>query len=86
MAPRGTGLLEQHFALNGATKTSKTRQAYNCEYCGYMGNGWQGPARTRAHLSEEKGHGGAACPKVPKDVREKMLQDAEEKLKQKEHQ
>ena len=86
MAPRGTGLLEQHFTLNLATKTSKTGHDYNCKYCGYLGKGWQGPARARAHLSGEKGHGVAACPNVPKDVKEKLLKEAEEKLKQKEHQ
>ena len=86
MAPRGTGLLEQHFTLNLATKASKTGQDYNCKYCGYLGKGWQGPARARAHLSGEKGHGVAACPTVPKDVKEKLLKEAEEKLKQKEHQ
>ena len=86
MAPRGTGLLEQHFTLNLATKTSTTGQDYNCKYCGYLGKGWQGPARARAHLSGEKGHGVAACSNVPMDVKEKLLKEAEEKLKQKEHQ
>ena len=86
MAPRGTGLLEQHFTLNLATKTSKTGHDYNCNYCDFLGKGWQGPARARAHLSGEKGHGVAACPNVPKDVKEKLLKEAEEKLKQKEHQ
>ena len=86
MAPGGTGLLEQHFTLNLATKTSKTGQDYNCKYCGYFGKGWQGPARACAHLSGEKGHGVAACPNVPKDVEEKLLKEAEEKLKQREHQ
>ena len=33
----------------------------------------------------EEGHGVAACPNVPKDVEEKLLKEAEEKLKQKEH-
>ena len=86
MAPRGTGLPEQHFTLKLATKTSKTGQDYNCKYCGYLGKGWQGPARAHAHLSGKKGHGVAACPNVPKDVKEKLLKEAEEKLKQKEHQ
>ena len=86
MAPRGTGLLEQHFTLNLATKTSKTGQDDNCKYCGYLDKGWQGPARAGDHLSGEKGHGVAACPNVPKDVKEKLLKEAEEKLKHKEHQ
>ena len=86
MAPRGTGLLQQHFRLNLATKTSKTGQDYNCKYCGYLGKGWQGPARARAHLSGEKGHGVAACPNVLQDVKEKLMKEAEETLKQKEHQ
>ena len=86
MAPRGTGLLEQHFTLNLATKTSKTGQDYNCKYCGYLGKGWQGPARACAHLSGEKGHGVAACPNLPKDVKKEPLKEAEEKLKQEEHQ
>ena len=75
MAPRGTGLLEQHFTLNLATKTIKTGQDYNCKYCGYLGKGWQGPARARAHLSGEKGNGVAACPNVPNDVKDKLLKD-----------
>ena len=86
IAPLGTGLLEQHLTLNLATKTSKTWQDFNCKYCGSLRNGWQGPARARAHLSGEKGHDVAACPNVPKDVSKKLLKEAEEKLKQKEHQ
>ena len=86
MAPRGTGLLEQHFTLNLAIKTSKTGQDYNCKYCDFSGKGWQGPGAARADLSGKKGHGFAACPNVPKDVKETLLKKAEEKLKQKEHQ
>ena len=86
MAPRCTGLLEQNFTLNLATKTSKPGQDYNCKYCGYLGKGWQVPARARAHLSGKKGHGVAACPNVPRDVEVKLLKKAEEKLKQREHQ
>ena len=86
MAPHGTGLLEQHFTFNLATKTSKTRKDHNCKYCGYLGKGWQGPARGRAHLPGEEGHGVDACSNVPKDVKEKLLKEAEEKLKQTENQ
>ena len=84
MTPHGTGLLEQHFTLNLATRTSNTGQDYNCTYCGYLGKGWQGPARARAHLSGEKGHGVAACRNLPKAVKKKLMKEAEEKLKQKE--
>ena len=86
MAPRGTGLLEKHLTLNLATETSKTGQDCNCNYCGYLGIGWQRPARARAHLSGEKGHGVTACPNVPKDVKNKLLKEAEEKLKRNEQQ
>ena len=86
MAPRGSGLLQRHFTLNLATKTSQNGLGCNYKNCGYLGKGRQGPARARAHLSGETGHGVAACPNVPKDVKEKLPKEVEEKLKQKEHQ
>ena len=55
-------------------------QDYNCKYCGYLGKGWHGSARARVHLSGEKRHGVAACPNVPKKFKEKLLNEAEEKL------
>ena len=39
-----------------------------------------------AHLARENGHGVAACRNVPKAVKGKLLKEAEEKLKQREHQ
>ena len=36
-------------------------------------------------MSGEQGHGVAACPNVPKEMKEKLLKEAEERLKQREH-